>query len=286
MAQTGTVIYRSDEIVGNQQIIANAAYTKFTLTRYSGAWPTANYKINTVSVRYTKRTVGYSDVSYWKLDSPTSSNGIYLGTSGSYWTGEGNTIMSTRDTTVYTGDTFYLGIYADNSGVSHSEYNPGTGSTTVIVAPGGDGGQILGGTRIYLEIVWELTETPSTFTVTPSAIDFGGTVTVNITPGLGVTDHTIKFSFGSIGSDPDEGWEVVEGTTFSKTIPKEWAQEIPNTTSGRIKIQLGSLYKEYDELNEEYKTRIIGITEKYFDVSVPSSFSADEIGLINENFIV
>ncbi len=270
MAQTGTVIYRSDEIIQNQKIIANAAYTKFSLIRYSGAWPTVSYKINTVSIRYTKRTVGYSDISYWKLDSLTSSNGIYLGTSGSYWTGEGNNIMSTRDTTVYTGDTFYLGIYADNSGVSYSEYNPGTGSTTVIVAPGGDGGQILGGTRIYLEIVWELTETPSTFTVTPSAVDFGGTVTVDITPGLGVTNHTIRFVFGTIGSS-DNDWEVVTGTTFSKEIPIEWAAQIPDTTTGRIKVQLGSLNG----------SRIIGITEKYFDVFVPSGVtpSADDISV-------
>ena len=86
MALTGSVVFKSGEVIGHQKINAAATYTKFELTKTSGNWPSQTFEITSAVVKYTKRTTGSSDITYWKLQSTSSSSGTKIGTSGSYYT--------------------------------------------------------------------------------------------------------------------------------------------------------------------------------------------------------
>lgn len=286
MAQTGTITYTQEStIVGHQTINAAATWTKFKMIKRSGAWPTVPFKINSAILTYTKRNVGYdTDISYWKLSSQTSSAGNYLGYSGSYWSGVGNVGFQEKDPQIYKGDYtgsgsyLYLGIYADNSGVTRTTtstpqvYDPETMApgqsassgqpiTTVTTTGGGNAGQIQGGTTITLTIKWELTEAASTFTVSPESATFGGQVSASITTGIGVSYHRIRYTVGEMST----GWQDPESENPKYNpyiIPLEWMNQVTSSTTGTLQVDVQSYSSN---------GRVIGTTTKTIQISIPST---------------
>ena len=283
MALTGSVVFKSGEVIGHQKINAAATYTKFELTKNSGSWPSQTFEITSVVVKYTKRTTGSSDITYWKLQSTSSSSGTKIGTSGSYWTGEAGSAMTNKAVATYTGNytsngtKFYLGIYADNTGVTN--YDTGnTGITTVTTSGGGDGGQIQSGTYVYLTVNWRVTETASTFTLSPTSLEFGDSIAATLTAGQGAVSHKIRYTVGSSNS----GWLDVTNLSHSYTVPSSWASELTNSTSGTLTVEVQS----YNSSNT-----LIGTTSKTATITVPDGVvptitaAATLVNGLNGNYI-
>ena len=228
MAQTGTIVYSSAVLGGHKEISASGFTV--SVSKDSGSWPNAQYKIRSATLKYTRRNVGYINVIH-KID------GTNAGTAGSYWTGEGGNALSTTKS-LYAGKTsMTVGIYGD----------------------GGYAGQLLSGSRVYVTVVWELTESASTFTLDQTSVPLDGNsdLAVSITKGVGVSSMSLQFSCGS-----DTSAVTITGTSYTFSVPQAWQGEVTESTSGSASVVLIS----YNSAGSE-----IGRNSKAFTVTVPAS---------------
>lgn len=87
---------------------------------------------------------------------------------------------------------------------------------------------------IYLHI--EYINPASNFTVDVSSVNAGGNITANINPVDSSYTHNMTVTFGSRSETI-----IGVGTTASYTIPLEWLDQIPNSTSGTATVKIDTL---------------------------------------------
>lgn len=232
MAQTGQVVFSSDPLVGHKQLYNNGADTHFSVHIISGAFPTTRYKIKSVVARFTLRNATWATIEIW-------AHSVHLGSFGEAGANGERTCGLT------TGFDYKTLSQVDFYG-------------------GSDGSQLASGSTVTVTVTWELTDVPTTVTVTPKA-DVGAAVTATLNAAVSSYRHKLIYQLGNKTATA----ELASGVkTHTLTIPMDWCEAIPDALSGGARVKV-----------ETYEgNRFIGARTAPFTVSVPASVTPTVTG--------
>ena len=203
MATQGTVILSSDVVVGNQSIVTNGAYTNFAMHVSSGSWPSQKYKIVSAVIGCTLRNARWDTITV-KTEDITLGAFSAAGTDGA------------RTQPLVTSY-----AYADLSNLT--------------LYGGGVGTQISSGSYVTITVVWELSETTSTISLSSAFVDAGGSITATINSASPLYTHEILIEFGVLS----QRLNIAAGISSRIiTIPITWLNQIPNVQSSPARVTL------------------------------------------------
>ena len=201
MATRGTIVFTSPALAGTRPLIPSAKYTTFSMTRYSGNWPTTRYKI----------VEAYVSCSIYKDGSDVitvKANGVSIGVFGISKAGRVSGSMSTSfdyaklETLSLHGNAQDCRLAAD---------------------------------YVNITVVWELDQVGSTFTLSRSSLAAGENVTLTVNPYRDSYGHRWTLSFG----DYETSGVMQPGEkTASLTVPMTWLRAIPDAASGIAMVRV------------------------------------------------
>lgn len=200
----GVVIFSSGVVVGHQSLVPNGAYTSYTMTRTSGALPSAGYRIVSAVLTCTLRNAQWDTITA-KSGSVTLGSFDAAGTSG--------------ERTCALSDTFGWANF-----------------TSLTLYGGGAGTQIASGSYVVVEVTWEYTT--STLALNKTSVDAGGSVTATIGYHDAAFTHKLILTFGS----RSQTFSLAAATgSYTFSVPESWLDQIPKAVSGSASVTLQTL---------------------------------------------
>lgn len=199
-----TVVFSSPVVAGHQSLVTNGAYTSYTMSISSGAFPSSGYRITAVTLKCTLRNASWDTIT-------VKAGGTTLGSF------ESGGISGERTCSLSTSY-----AYANLS--------------TLTLYGGGIGTQIAGGSYVTVTVTWSYTA--SKLSLSASSVKAGGSVTANITCSDPSFTHQVVLKFGS----RSQTWNVSAGTSnCTVTVPIAWLDQISDVSSGIATVTLKTL---------------------------------------------
>lgn len=144
------------------------------------------------------------------------------------------------------GSTVYLNGVGINSGKGSKSINvsvsPGASTYSVAMTFKGSGTSNTVSTVVFsglsLTVTYTLNQVKSTFTLSTTSVEAGGSVKVTISPYLTTYTHTVTLAFGNKSSSTS----LAAGTTTTTlAVPIAWLDQIPSASSGLGSVTVATL---------------------------------------------
>lgn len=214
MPTTGQVLFSTGPIPGSRTISANGAYSRFTVTQ-TGSWPTAAYTITSAVLTFTRGGAG--NVGTWIRRTNAPEAYLVDSAMNSYWTGEGYAALKTTPA-------LYVGL-----------------TEVTLSGDGRSAGTIAAGSELTITVTWQLTEEPSTYTLSPDPVNTGSALTMTVSKGEGVAEMRAVVALGDRYIDR----YFQNEQTIALNIPADWAELITSGTTATATVYLHSFTSNY-----------------------------------------
>lgn len=223
-----TVVYESDQIFGNQDLIASGAYSTFTMHKVSGSFPSGGYRITRARATFQIRNAGWDTLTFY-------AGSINLGTEGASGT-DGNRIATLK--TGYDWPSF----------------------RQLRITGGDQGTQLAAGSYVTVTVDWAYTA--GTIETDQMSVEAGESVSFTIGNFSQSNTYTLDVMIG------DSSIHVVHPSAASFSVPAllEWCELIPTKRyvwlEYRLSTYTGDTVTGQSSVKVQYNVPVLGDNDK------------------------